>query len=72
MWGITVSAYSIPEVITPEPVAQNEVMLVANSDLRQSAIEICWAGLVGMLNLNGGLHKAGIPFSRSEAGNNQY
>jgi hypothetical protein len=47
-------------------------MLVANGDLRQSAFEVCWAGLVGMLNLNCGLHKAGIPFSRSEAGNNRY
>lgn len=31
-----------------------------------------WSGLVGMLDLNDRLHKAGIPFSRSEAVNNQY
>jgi hypothetical protein len=33
----------MPEVVTPEPVAQNEVVLVANGDLRQSANEVCWA-----------------------------
>ncbi|MGA2084364.1 MAG: hypothetical protein ABSG60_02470, partial [Terracidiphilus sp.] len=35
-------AYVIPEVITPEPVAQDEVILVANGDLRHSANEVCW------------------------------
>lgn len=35
-------AYAIPEVVTPEPVAQDEVILVANGDLRHSANEVCW------------------------------
>jgi hypothetical protein len=40
------SAYAIAEVITPEPAAQNGVMLVANGDLRQSANEVCGAAQV--------------------------
>ena len=35
-------AYAIPEVVTPEPVARDEVILVANGDLRHSANEVCW------------------------------
>ena len=41
--GNEMSSYAIPEVVSPEPVAQNEVVLVANGDLRQSANEVCWA-----------------------------
>jgi hypothetical protein len=40
------SAYAIPEVLTPEAVAQNEVTLAANGDLRQSANEVCGAAQV--------------------------
>jgi len=36
------ATYTIPVVVTPEPVAQDEVVLVANGDLRQSANEVCW------------------------------
>jgi L-fucose isomerase-like protein len=36
------SAYAIPEVLSPAPVAHDEVVLVANGDLRQSANEVCW------------------------------
>jgi hypothetical protein len=36
------SEYAIPEVISPNPVAQDEVVLIANGDLRQSANEVCW------------------------------
>ncbi len=36
------SAYAVPEVINPVPIAQDEVVLVANGDLRQSANEVCW------------------------------
>ena len=38
-----VSSYSIPEVLTAEQVAPDEVVLVANGDLRQSANQVCWA-----------------------------
>ena len=41
--GDEMSSYAIPEVVSPEAVAQNEVVLVANGDLRQSANEVCWA-----------------------------
>ncbi len=36
------SLYVIPEVLSPAPVGSNEVLLVANGDLRQSANEVCW------------------------------
>jgi L-fucose isomerase-like protein len=36
------STYAIPEVLCPTPVAHDEVVLVANGDLRQSANEVCW------------------------------
>jgi hypothetical protein len=35
-------AYAILEIVTPEPVARDEVILVANGDLRHSANEVCW------------------------------
>jgi len=37
------STYAIPEMSSPAPVASDEVVLVANGDLRQSANEVCWA-----------------------------
>jgi hypothetical protein len=42
------ATYLIPDVIAPEPVAQDEVLLVANGDLRQSANEVCWAAQAGL------------------------
>jgi hypothetical protein len=42
------AAYAIPEVVTPEPSAQDVVVLVANGDLRQSANEVCWAAQAGL------------------------
>ena len=36
------ATYAIPELTSPEPVAANEALLVANGDLRQSANEMCW------------------------------
>jgi hypothetical protein len=42
------SGYLIPEVLSPEPVNHDEVLLVANGDLRQSANEICWAAQKGL------------------------
>ncbi len=46
--GAEMSSYAIPEVVSAEPVAQNEVVLVANGDLRQSANEVCWAAQAGL------------------------
>jgi hypothetical protein len=46
------ATYAVPELVHPEPVANDEVLLVANGDLRQSANEVCWpaqAALEGML-----------------------
>jgi len=37
------STYVIPKVDEAVPVASNEVLLVANGDLRQSANKVCWA-----------------------------
>jgi L-fucose isomerase-like protein len=42
------AAYAIPEVVSPKPVAPNEVLLVASGDLRQSANEVCWPAQAGM------------------------
>ncbi len=46
--GDEMSTYAIPEVVGPEPVAQDEVILVANGDLRQSANEVCWEAQAGL------------------------
>jgi len=45
------STYTIPEVIAPKPVGGNEVLLVANGDLRQSANEVCWAAQANLEEL---------------------
>jgi hypothetical protein len=42
------ATYAVPEVFIPEPVQANEVLLVANGDLRQSANEVCWAAQAGL------------------------
>ncbi len=34
--------YAVAEIEAPEPVAANEVLLIASGDLRQSANEVCW------------------------------
>lgn len=36
------STYALPVVEAPEPVAADEVLLVASGDLRQSANKVCW------------------------------
>lgn len=36
------SPYSIPEISEPKPLQSNEVLLVANGDLRLSANQVCW------------------------------
>ncbi|MGO9316706.1 MAG: fucose isomerase [Terracidiphilus sp.] len=42
------AAYAIPKVVSPKPVAPNEVLLVASGDLRQSANEVCWPAQAGL------------------------
>jgi hypothetical protein len=36
------TAYAVPVLETPTPVAANEVLLVASGDLRLSANQVCW------------------------------
>jgi hypothetical protein len=36
------NTYSFPEVISPAPIKDNEIVLVASGDLRQSAYNVCW------------------------------
>ena len=42
------TTYTVPEVNAAAPVAPNEVLLVANGDLRQSANRVCWAAQAAM------------------------
>ncbi len=42
------STYAVPEVVGPKPAAADEVILVANGDLRQSANEVCWEAQAGL------------------------
>jgi hypothetical protein len=43
-----VSTYAIPEMNALQPVAANEVLLLASGDLRQSANQVCWAAQAEM------------------------
>jgi hypothetical protein len=45
------ASYAIPEVATPAPAAKDEVLLVANGDLRLSANQVCWAAQAGLENM---------------------
>ncbi len=36
------STYALPTLESPNPVAANEVLLIASGDLRQSANKVCW------------------------------
>jgi hypothetical protein len=38
----------MPQILSPEPIEHDEVVLVANGDLRQSANEVCWPAQVGL------------------------
>jgi hypothetical protein len=42
------ATYAVPEVVTPEPIATDEVILIASGDLRQSANEVCWEAQAGL------------------------
>jgi hypothetical protein len=43
-----VSTYAIPEIEEPKAVANDEVLLIASGDLRQSANEVCWEAQAGL------------------------
>ena len=43
-----VSTYAIPEIDELKSVADDEVLLVASGDLRQSANEVCWEAQAGL------------------------
>ena len=40
--------YILPELHQPEPIADNETILIANGDLRLSANQDCWAAQEAM------------------------
>ncbi|MGB1288347.1 MAG: fucose isomerase [Aggregatilineales bacterium] len=41
-------AYTLPQMNTPAPIADNEAILIANGDLRESANKVCWEAQQGM------------------------
>lgn len=58
--------YKLPVLQTPAPVAANEVLLVANGDLRQSANKVCWAAQAGLEKmLTAAFAKEGITLRRA-------
>ena len=60
------SAYVIPVVEEAVPVAADEVLLVANGDLRQSANQVCWAAQAGLEKmLAGAFEEEGIHLRRA-------
>jgi hypothetical protein len=59
------ATYAIPTVTIPEPVAQDEVVLIASGDLRQSANEVCWPAQAAMeLMLSAAFLEEGIKLRR--------
>jgi hypothetical protein len=62
------ATYAIPELTTPEPVAANEALLVANGDLRQSANEMCWPAQAALEEmLIAAFRQEGIALRRAHA-----
>src|SRR5580658_5360951 len=62
------STYAVPEVKAAAPVAPNQVLLVANGDLRQSANKVCWAAQAAMeANLTRAFAAEGISLHRAHA-----
>ena len=58
--------YPIAEVLTAKPFAPDEVVLVANGDLRQSANEMCWAAQASLEQmLSAAFLKEGIKLRRA-------
>jgi len=64
------STYAVPEVKEPTRTAENEVMLVANGDLRQSANEVCWPAQAALEEMLAEAFRAeGVPLRRAHAYN---
>ncbi len=42
------SSYTLPKLVEPAPIAENEAILIANGDLRLSANQVCWAAQEAM------------------------
>jgi hypothetical protein len=62
------ATYTVPEVKAATAVAANEVLLVANGDLRQSANKVCWAAQAAMeANLTAAFAAEGIALRRAHA-----
>lgn len=62
------AAYAIPEVAAPQPVAADEVILVASGDLRASANEVCWPAQAAMEEkLTAAFAAEGIKLRRAHA-----
>jgi hypothetical protein len=62
------TAYSLPKVDTPQPVAPNTVVLVASGDLRLSANQVCWAAQQDMESrITAAFAKEGITIQRAHA-----
>ena len=62
------TTYTVPEVKEAAPVAANEVLLVANGDLRQSANKVCWPAQAAMeANLTAAFAAEGITLRRAHA-----
>ena len=62
-------SYEIPVVTAPEPVAANEVVLIASGDLRESANKMCWpaqekmeAGVIAAFEAEGIKVRRGHPY----------
>jgi L-fucose isomerase-like protein len=65
---IKMATYAIPEIVTPQPVAANEVLLLASGDLRQSANEVCWPAQAGLeAQLTEAFREEGITLRRAHA-----
>lgn len=62
------SSYTIPAIKTPAPIAENEVLLVASGDLRQSANRVCWPAQAAMEEqLIEALRQEGITVKRAHS-----
>ena len=60
------ATYTVPEIKAAAPVAANEVLLVANGDLRQSANKVCWAAQAAMeTNLTAAFAAEGMTLRRA-------
>ena len=58
--------YQIPEIQFAAPLATDEVLLVANGDLRQSANEVCWPAQAELeLMLTGAFAREGVRVRRA-------